>query len=102
MRITSSFTHTGSVVLIRFVTSKSLRRNCMRLFVCNYLVLLGFFSGWQPLRISALEPKSPPPPSCAAVHTDYPKDRSGRRVFKTLKDLPLVPITLESAKEIKR
>src|SRR3954462_8026796 len=30
MRTTSSFTHTGSVVLIRLVTSKSLRRKFMR------------------------------------------------------------------------
>src|SRR4051794_5223349 len=30
MRMTSSFTHTGSVVLIRLVTSKSLRRKFMR------------------------------------------------------------------------
>jgi hypothetical protein len=38
MRATSSFTHTGSVVLIRLVTSNSLRRKFMRLAFGLYIV----------------------------------------------------------------
>src|SRR5258708_39611590 len=47
MRTTSSFTQTGSVVLIRLVTSKSLRRKFMRLGL-QTIVFVCFFWAFGP------------------------------------------------------
>src|SRR3954471_11970049 len=82
MRTTSSWTQTGSVVLIRLVTSKSLRRKFIA--GARYLLVIcpGAFADWN--RFACL-----PQVGLSCRHTS-------RRIP------PMATMTLESGEEIKR
>ena len=97
MRATSSFTHTGSVVLIRLVTSNSLRRKFMRAS-SNCIVFVGLliracpFSGDRHLTLFVrLSQGVRAAPSEARV-----------LFSKIFGGMPMVTATAESAEEIKR